>query len=198
MRFKILAIATFAVPLYLFVAPKVEASTALSGDAAATIASNPRHKLTAQNTSINQANWEKFSSSKGGFSVLMPGTPTEDIETDKTDEGETYEQHFFSLSQPEGEYLVAYSDFTEEEVRVVGADKILEAMSKELQASATQVLSQNTISLQGNPGRMLKYKDSDGSINHTQMFIVKGRLFLLTARASDANAKRFFDSFSLL
>lgn len=198
MRFKILAIATFTVPLYLFVAPKVEASTTLSSPPAANIISSSGHQLTAQNTSTAQANWEKFSSSIGGFSVLMPGTPTEDTQTDKTDEGETYEQHFFSLSQPEGEYLVAYSDFTEEEVTVVGADKILEAMSKELQANATQMLSQNTISLQGNPGRTLKYKDSDGSINHTQMFLVKGRLFVLTARASDANVKRFFDSFRLL
>lgn len=198
MRFKILAIATFAAPLCLFVAPKVVASTSSSGYPAANIISNPWQKVTAQDTSTNQANWKKFSSETGGFSVLMPGTPTEDTQTDKTDDGETFDQHFFTLSQPQGDYLVAYSDFTEEEVRVLGADKILEAMSTELQGDATQVLSQSTISLQGHPGRVFKYKDSDGSINNTQMFLVKGRLFLLSARASDANVKRFFDSFSLL
>ncbi len=61
-------------------------------------------------TGCQQTPWKKFSSSQGAFSVLMPGTPTEQIRTANTAFG-SIDVHMYLLEQTDVAYMVAYSDY---------------------------------------------------------------------------------------
>lgn len=201
MRFKILAIATFVVPVCLSaVAARAETSTTLRINPSVTDCTNCQSAIAVQTIPVarDRAEWQTFSSTTGGFSVLLPGTPTEDTQTDKAEDGGTYEQHFFTVSHPEGGYLVSYTDLPEDEVTQLGTDAALDAAIQGMTEEGAQVLSQREISLLGYPGRAIEARDSDGSIYNTQIFLVRGRLYFLAALTSNtSDVERFFNSFNL-
>ncbi|HEY9650236.1 MAG TPA: hypothetical protein V6C95_06210 [Coleofasciculaceae cyanobacterium] len=145
-----------------------------------------------------QADWQEFSSEKGGFTVLMPGTPSEETRTDKTEDGRPYKQHYFAATQPEGVYLVTYSDFPGQEVNQVDPNIVLEAVIEGFLSDGGEVVSDHEVSLAGYPGRDIEFTDSDGLSGSTQVFLVEGRIYQLVAVASNPDdVQMFFDSFEL-
>jgi hypothetical protein len=56
-----------------------------------------------------EAEWRTFTSPEGGFSVLMPGTPTFTATTDHTVVGSVIE-NLYTLNMPGASYSVEYSD----------------------------------------------------------------------------------------
>lgn len=207
MRYKILAIpqgvaaqliATFVVPLCLSAPASAETFASVSTMPSVPACVSCQPLATAQAVPIAQGDWQKFSSTAGRFSVLMPGTPTEETQTDKIEDGRTYQQYYFTVTQPEGVYFVAYSEFPGSEVSQVDADTILEAASEGILVDGGRLLSQREISLEGYPGREIEYEDSEGNLSNTRIFLVEERLYQLIAIASNSDdVSRFFDSFEL-
>lgn len=202
MRFKNLAIATFVVPVCLSTAvARAESSTTLRINPTVTDCTNCQSAIAVQSVPVaaDRADWQRFSSSTGGFSILMPGTPTQQTQSDKAEDGGTYEHHFFTVTRPDGGYLVSYTDFSEDLVTQLGTDAALDAAIQGMTEEGAQVLSQRDITLAGYPGRAIEARDSKGSTYNTQIFLVKGRLYFLAAMTPNVgDVERFFNSFNLI
>ena len=54
--------------------------------------------------------WTKFTSEEGRFSVLMPGTPEDKVETTPSDHG-PYTTHLLILRQPRNVFLIGWVDY---------------------------------------------------------------------------------------
>lgn len=61
-------------------------------------------------TNANRGGWAPFTSDKGRFSVLLPGTPEEKVETKQTNHG-PYTTHLLILRQPPNVFLVGWVDY---------------------------------------------------------------------------------------
>src|SRR5262249_441555 len=60
-----------------------------------------------------QAEWKVFSSKEGGFSVLMPGVPQEEVKQDLgKGEAPPIEIHLFTAKDESGFYLASYTEIT--------------------------------------------------------------------------------------
>lgn len=134
----------------------------------------------------DESGWKEISSAEGRFTVLMPGTPSEDKK-----EGS------FTAKTQSGVFTVAYKDFAEE-VSQTTPDELLEQVSQGLATDGSKLLSKRKISLSGYPGREVKYEDSDKLVGIIRIYLVKERLYLnivIPSTAEDTN--KFFDSFRL-
>jgi hypothetical protein len=152
----------------------------------------------------HEPTWEEFRSDEGGFSVLMPGTPTPNTVTVALPSG-LRQSHTFSATDDEmNTYLVAYSDSprTKSKDVATGAlfDKIREGL---LIAQEGRLLGEASVSLDGNPGRALTIERRDDVIVTWRLFVVGERFYQLSAevrtKETDPHAvSRFLNSFTLL
>ncbi|HEU5459588.1 MAG TPA: hypothetical protein VFU83_03805 [Pyrinomonadaceae bacterium] len=71
--------------------------------------STPANPATTPNTA-NSVGWTKFTSDEGRFSVVMPGTPEDKVETKPSDHG-PYTTHLFILRNQEHVFLIGYVDY---------------------------------------------------------------------------------------
>src|SRR6185436_7386106 len=70
--------------------------------------------------------WKEFRSNEGGFSVLMPGTPSPNKVTVNTASGAA-EANMFSLSDESlNEYIVAYSKYPKTDSKEVSTGKLFD------------------------------------------------------------------------
>ncbi|MBD1837921.1 hypothetical protein H6F78_02430 [Coleofasciculus sp. FACHB-64] len=194
MKLKILAIATLFAPLSVSAAVRAEAVRPL-------LQIQPCNNCqligAAETTPDAQEDWQEFSSSEGGFVVLMPGTPEEETHTEKAEEGDV-EQHLFTAATPDGVFLVSYADFANEIDRLE-AKELLDAATEGYITDGAKLIAQRPISLHGSPGREIKYKDSDGSIGQCRIFLVNKRLYQVSTLGSNTkDVQKFFGSFQLV
>jgi hypothetical protein len=150
-----------------------------------------------------QATWEKFSSSEGAFSVLMPGTPTEQIRTAKTSSG-SIDAHMFLVEHSDVAYMVAYSDYPNPIVQEITPKLILDGARDGAVANTQGKLARESIiSLDGHQGRELQIEPAGGKVTITgRIFLVDRRLYqmmVLTPQGKDLteNVNKFLDSFTL-
>ena len=59
---------------------------------------------------VEEAPWSTFTSEAGRFSVLMPGTPTDKIETIASEPG-PYTTHMMTLRNPKNVFLIGWVDY---------------------------------------------------------------------------------------
>ena len=157
---------------------------------------NTKNTKTEQPILIAKSDWKKFSSDAGRFAVLLPGKPTEETETEKTEDGTTV-HHTFSLATETGAFVMMYSDFPED-ITKIKADFLLDEACKGLSIGGDQLLSQRRISLGAYPGREIEYKTQDGITGKARIFLVGQRLYQLHIAFPQAgDTKKFFDSFEL-
>ena len=78
--------------------------------------------------------WREFSSSEGGFSVLMPGKPTKKIETVNTIFG-SIDAPVFSLVRKDAIYGVTYCEYPANLVQASTPDAILDNVLNSIKAS---------------------------------------------------------------
>jgi hypothetical protein len=64
----------------------------------------------AETPGIAAPGWTKFTSPEGRFSVLMPGTPEDKVETTPSDHG-PYTTHLLILRQPRNVFLIGWVDY---------------------------------------------------------------------------------------
>jgi len=154
--------------------------------------------LFAQPILLAQTTWKDFSSSKGKFAILMPGTPTEETEKDKED-GTVYNS--FKVEGEQSLYFVQYSDIpeiagaTSEEVK-----KILDNTPSEFVKGANaKLLGQRSISLTGYSGREFSFAINKEILGKGLVYLVEKRLYIVVAVTPEQdNAQKFIDSFRLM
>lgn len=156
-------------------------------------------------TSPESEEWQEFSSSEGGFSVLMPGRPTKKIETANTMFG-PIDTSVFSLIRKDSIYAVMYCEYPATLVQASTPDAILNNVLNSIKASG-KTLSESIISLNGYPGRELELElepeESDVLVTmKIRMFMIDSKMCRLIAvtpkgSANSEDVMKFLDSFEL-
>jgi hypothetical protein len=147
--------------------------------------------------------WEEFSSSRGGFSVILPSIPQKEKYTGGTPFGEVT-VHMFSVEYGGIVYLVGYSDYPDSVVETRSAEEILNsARDGSLAALEGKLLSEESITCEEYPGKMVKIEPKDGTLLYqSRIYLVKGRVYQTAVISSVEKAgidevKNFMDSFRL-
>lgn len=144
----------------------------------------PKKPPTLQST---QPQWKLFTSPDGRFTVLMPGTPRRESQTQKTYMGEI-DFEIFSAQPPKQEvaYLVVYNDFPHSYGQMTNPQEILNNVQEmALKTTKSNLISHRNIrSSNGHPGREFAYINAGGKITRTRVYIAEGRLYQVMAITS--------------
>jgi len=146
--------------------------------------------------------WKEFKSTKGQFSLTLPGTPKEQTETINTQAGDI-DLHLFLLEKSDIAYMVGYSDYPEDLLKVAKPQQILDgARDGAVSNVKGELLQEKTATLKGHKGREIKIKTEKGIIR-ARLFLVGSRLYQLMVitgkeKALSKNIEKSFDSFKIL
>lgn len=154
---------------------------------------------------IAQSIWKQFSSSEGGFRLLMPGTPTQENKSVNTQVGALTIHMFIVPRQKEAIYAVAYADLpsnispTPSEINQLLTD-VAYGISD---GAGGRLLSQQAISLGNFPGKEIRLQLAEGMIARGRIYLVNKRLYqVLVATNQERNLTKsiegFLNSFQLL
>jgi hypothetical protein len=131
-----------------------------------------------------QPKWQLFTAPDGRFSVLMPGMPIRDIQTQKTYMGEI-DLQIFSAQPPQQEvaYLVVYNEFPHSYAQMTNPQEILNNVrDMALKTTKSNLISQRNIrSSNGHPGKEFAYINTGGKITRTRVYVAEGRLYQVMA-----------------
>jgi hypothetical protein len=154
---------------------------------------------------IAQSLWKPFSSKEGGFTVLMPGQPTQENRRVNTEVGPIPVQAFSVVRRGEALYAVAYSDFPENiSQNSRDVDRLLaQVASGFAQGAKGRLVSQQNIRLGDFPGREIRLQLNRGVIARGRLFVVNKRLYqVIVVTGQERNLTKsiegFFKSFRLL
>ncbi len=147
------------------------------------------------------AAWQVFSSSAGGFSVSMPGTPSLSRDTHKSFVG-SIQENTYSLQTPSGNYSVEYSDLPGIAVSMGGEhtifDKAKEGLLKNVGGTQTSFSPVNSA---GHSGMELSFQvPASGSSGKARFFLVQKRLYVLVGTSPSPlspNVDKYLQSFAL-
>ncbi|HEV7644244.1 MAG TPA: hypothetical protein VGO50_09910 [Pyrinomonadaceae bacterium] len=149
-------------------------------------------------------NWQEFTSSEGGFSVLMPEKPTPSVHGVETSKGRK-ESHSFSYSDEElTDYLVAFSKYREAKDRQIDYDEVFDNIQKGLLlAEEGTVRSKIALNLDGNPGREVMIEHANGSVKIHRFYFVGDYFYQLAVEVKNFvsrcdKTERFLNSFKLI
>jgi hypothetical protein len=163
----------------------------------------------APSVEYNPGAWKEYSSERGRFTILFPGTPVEDDNSSMGFEGRK------SMLTTTAVYAVFYQDWPAEfqhdlekegSLRQQFFDKGRDAVIAQLKAKP---LSEADISLDGHPGRLTKMSVADATIIREKRFVVGKRFYqimIITPREllapdggqfDESRATKFLDSFKL-
>lgn len=149
--------------------------------------------------------WKEFTSEEGRFSILMPRTPRQTVETVDTPVGEI-DEYAFTVIHGNITYIARYSDYPRN-VLTNDPQAILDAFRNSAVASVEgKLLDERSISIDGYLGRELKIKiadDADTAIVQIRIYLVGNRLYYIYTlapeeRASSPSVDKFLDSFKLV
>ena len=145
-----------------------------------------------------ESHWEKFTSTEGNFSVVMPGKPKAETQSLPIN-GIKMEEHRFSVWFGNALFAVSYVDGPVLLTPVAG-ERMLDAVGQGLtQASGRRTLSAYKLIVNDYPVREYKTMDEDGSQTDVRLYLVRRRLYFLIVaqdRVTYNEVDRFFDSFT--
>ncbi len=150
----------------------------------------------------NKAEWKEFHSNEGRFTVTMPGDPTQDSNTVQTAIG-SVDIHMFHHDEFFLSFLVAYSDFPNRPDYVFKTEKMCEGDGNETVRKENAVVkSEQPITVDGNPGRIIILEKNQNLTIKTKMVWVQPRLYQVVVAANDiragsADIDHFMDSFKI-
>ena len=153
-----------------------------------------------------QPQWKEFSSTEGGFSVLMPVPPTQ--KRQNTDSSAiSLNSNLFTASLEDGKvtYSVSYTNFPDELAKFPPA-LILDSLSSRFTSdSKIKLLNQQNISLGQYPGKEFTFEAPGEILVKYRTYIVEKRLYQLTTEIPKAredalsnDTEKFLSSFQLL
>jgi len=162
-----------------------------------------------ENEENDTLQFETFVSEEGGFSILMPGTPTEYNETiNSTYYGEMVDVHMIGVNLDDVAYAVAYKDYSDAVFETYSSSEILD-FHRDVETVA-QVTSENNITIDGYSGREFCFTVSDnpeleiqGGEMISRCFIVDNRFYAISISTyndidSVDSKYEFLDSFELI
>lgn len=151
--------------------------------------------------------WKEFSSAGGGFSILMPDTPTERIEAQTG----RVEMHDFTIQTPALFCGLTYFDFPSDLEGSQGLKQIMErARDNMVTSSAGTLLEDKEITFDGHPARFYRIKMGGGTTFLARLIAVGRRLYQLGFALRDAGTSpatdklrdeleaKYLDSFKLV
>lgn len=154
---------------------------------------------------IAQSIWKPFSSQEGGFTILMPGSPTEDQRNINTKVGAVPVNSFYVVRPNEALYGVAYADLPKEaSLNTLDINQLLNSFASGFaQGSGGRVVSQKNIRLGNFPGREIRLQYQQGETGRGRIFLANQRLYqvvVITSKESSLpkSIEGFFKSFRLL
>ncbi|MBD2364346.1 hypothetical protein H6G36_24725 [Anabaena minutissima FACHB-250] len=157
-------------------------------------ASQPKRPTVPAKTSVSpkkppvtqavQPQWKLFTAPDGRFTVLMPGMPKKESQTQKTYMGEI-ELEIFSAQPPKQEvaYLVVSNEFPHSYGQMTNPQEILNNVQEmALKTTQSNLISQRNIrSSNGHPGKEFAYINVGGKITRTRIYVAEGRLYQVMA-----------------
>jgi uncharacterized protein (TIGR03000 family) len=152
---------------------------------------------------LGGAGWREYQPPGGGFAVSMPAEPEVKTETIQLFWA-TVPLRLHTARAGEAAYTVASADIPPALVEAQGTDAALAACRDgSVRGARGSLLSDAPASLQGFPGREVKFSTAGGKgIVHFRVYLVGGRLYMVScaavAGADDRDVARFFGSFQLL
>lgn len=150
-------------------------------------ASQPKPKVTPAKATVTQPvqpQWKVYTGPDGRFSVLMPGIPKRDTQSQKTYMGKINLEIF--IAQPpkqEVAYVVTYNDFPYSYGELANPQAVLNnARDLALKTTKSNLISQRDIrSPNGHPGKEIEYINSGGKVTKSRMYFAEGRLYQVMA-----------------
>jgi hypothetical protein len=151
-----------------------------------------------------QLDWKEFAPKDGGFTILMPGAPTEHKKSIKLATG-IVEVVVYELPIPpgDGKFVVGYSEFPEATIKPGTEDKRLDNARDGVVASVKgTLLRQKILLLDSYPGRELHIKTDGKTTVVVRLCAVNNRLYQLLVvgneeLAASPEAAKFMTSFKL-
>ncbi|MEW6494141.1 MAG: hypothetical protein AB1589_16755 [Cyanobacteriota bacterium] len=154
---------------------------------------------------IAQSIWKSFSSEEGGFTVLMPGSPTEDQRDINTKVGAVPINLFYVARPNEALYGVAYADLPKDvSLNSLDINQLLNSFASGFaQGSGGRIVSQKTIRIGDFPGREIRLQYQQGEIGRGRIFLANKRLYqvvVITSKESSLtkSIEGFFKSFRIV
>lgn len=158
----------------------------------------------------NPKSWGEFEDAEGGFSVLLPATPTRQVKTIKIPNGEL-KLHTYTL-KTFAEYTVIYADHPLVPSEPWAAKDFLDRyVVGVLAETKAELLNSEDISIDGYPGKYRRTRLPDGSIMRAKVVLVGRRIYQAaiytpsetgappeTIKFRDEVAAKFLDSFKLV
>jgi hypothetical protein len=131
------------------------------------------------------ANWKQFTTAEGGFTISMPGVPTNAAIPVETEVGKIV-MHANILNTRSGEYGASYADFPVRSDDPIVIRRLLDG-GRDQVLQGSKLLNENEVNFEGIVGRELLL-DKDGLIARHRMLFVKGRLYVVILATSPAVA----------
>ncbi|MGQ4649084.1 hypothetical protein [Lyngbya aestuarii] len=159
-----------------------------------------------QPAQLEQLQWQEFSDTQGGFTVMMPEKPTQKTQSQK-DGPTSIDIHTFTVSPQSNAitYSVSYSDVPSG-IEQFPPQLVLDSIGLGLARDQNiRLLGEQDISLGNYPGKEFKLEISQKVILRHRAYLVDKRLYQLTAEAPveteemlSEDIERFMNSFELL
>jgi hypothetical protein len=143
--------------------------------------------------------WTRFTSEEGRFAVLMPGEPSENVESKDSPQG-PYTTHMFTLKAENRLFLVAWVDYDPSFKFGVQAelnanrDNFVKGFNARLTGTTRQ------ISLNGNPGIEFTAQREDAFVK-SRVYVVGRRPYMLISisrNENDPETDRFLASLEVM
>jgi len=147
----------------------------------------------------NDPAWKEFSDDRGGFSIMLPGTP---VEADNSSD-EVTGRKFILLTK--AVFMVGYQNFPADFPYDMEQHKELlkqlwdAERDAVLSESKAKLLSQTDVVVEGHPGRLTKLERTNGGTSTEKTLAVGKRVYqIFVITRSEAEATKFLDSFKLI
>lgn len=163
---------------------------------------------TPQTPVSESVQWQEFSSTEGGFSISMPGQPTErELPVRGGNSSVSSREFALVLEEEKLVYSVNYADFPmiSEELNPSQINLLLDgardAAVRNLKNG--QLVSDRPIELNGYIGREIEVANPDGFSAKTRLYWVQPRLYMIVVASTsetglNRESERFLESFRLL
>lgn len=157
-----------------------------------------------QKLAVESETWQEFISESGGFSVLLPGKPTETIVPAKPQDNSGEERQFSLETEDENlVYYISYTDFLNlsSQLNLSEIDEMFNS-ARDAFVEGGRLISESNLTLNEYQGRQLEREDSNGVRIKARMYWVYPRFYLLMVVTSTTTfspaSDRFLNSFKLL
>jgi hypothetical protein len=138
--------------------------------------------------------WVKVAPFGGGFTVMMPGKPQEEVKP-----GEDFTSHLFTITTDKAIYLAAYGDYAPT-TKLNVAGELVANRDNFLKALDAKLIDSKEISMDGHTG--LEFTgESDQASFKSRVYLFGSRIHqigvaVFKGKDDAANVDRFFGSFS--